>query len=684
MNLKTKLLCASVLVLFASGPVFAQSVPDRDGDLPLKRISLFSSGVGYFEHSGSIEGNGEIVLPFNLDAVNDALKSLVINDPGSGNASPSVLYASENTLARTLRSLSIDLSGNPGAAQILAGLKGAELELRAPTPIRGRVLGVEYRPVPQNARYPEQPAQEPWLSILSPQGIQMLALREISSFSFTDPALQADLVRALDLIMASRESNTRNLTALLPGSGRRQVSLSYIIPSPVWKVSYRLDLNQAQPVFQGWAIIDNDSDIDWNNVELSLVTGRPVSFIQNLYAPYYLARPVLPLSIAGIAQARSYASGYGSDENTLLSYSAKISSADMAVAEESVSRARAAAPAREVPAPGLAERPVSAALGQAAGDQFAFTFKMPVSLPRQQSAMFPFAGGTIRAEKVLVLDGVRAMRGQVHPAISAELTNTTGMKLPAGPITVFDGGAYGGDSLIEFFPENEKRLISYGDDLSVSASVSRAETRALSAVTVAEGVMTITRRVSYIWSYHVKNASSDARTLIIEHPITGGTTLGAGQNFSERTDALYRFRMPLPAGRELEYTVTEESPALERIVLSRFSVDNYLSYTSSQEIPQNVRSALGRAAELKRRAENARTSLADIEGRRARLIEDQNRIRRNLEAAGNQTQQGMEYLRRMGEMDRELDSLASQIETAEAQAAEAQNAYDQYLSSLSL
>ncbi|MDR1211833.1 MAG: hypothetical protein LBK40_06345, partial [Spirochaetaceae bacterium] len=328
--------------------------------------------------------------------------------------------------------------------------------------------------------------------------------------------------------------------------------------------------------------------------------------------------------------------------------------------------------------------PVSAATAQAAGDQFSFTIKMPVSLPRQQSAMLPLVGGTISAEKVLVLSGAQAMRGQVHPAISAELTNTTGMKLPAGPITVFDGGTYGGDSLIEFFPEHEKRLISYGDDLSVIATASLSETRVVSAVTVAQGVMTITRRISYIWNYLVKNASGDDRTLIIEHPITGGTTLRAGQNFSERTDSLYRFRMPLPSGRELAYTVTEESPAAERIALARFSVDNYLSYTSNREIPQNVRDALLRAMELKRGAESALTALADLEGRRARLAEEQDRVRRNLEAVGNQTQQGMDYLRRMTETDRELDSLASRIEAAQTQVRDSQNAYDQYVASLSL
>jgi hypothetical protein len=669
----------AALALFAEDSVFAQNAPEEG--LPLRKISLFSSGVGYFEHSGDIQDNGEIVLPFNLGSVNDALKSLVIQDSGSGDKVPSILYPSETTLERTLKSLSIDLSGNPGAAQILASLKGAELELKVPAVIRGRVLGIEYRPVTQNTRNAGENIQEPWLSVLTPQGIQMLALREISSFSFTDPAIQADLVRALDLIMNSRGSNTRNLTALLPGSGRRGVNISYIIPSPVWKVSYRLDLAQSQPVFQGWAIVDNDSDADWNNVELSLVTGRPVSFIQNLYAPYYLSRPVLPLSIAGIAQARSYDSGYESDES--LDYAERAAPA-MALEESASPRFRAAAPALAASA-ARPNAPVNAALGQAAGDQFSFTLKMPVSLPRQQSAMLPLIGGTIRAEKVLVLSGAQAMRGgQIHPAISAELTNTTGMKLPAGPITVFDGGTYGGDSLIEFFPENEKRLISYGDDLSVIAWASLAETRAVSAVTVADGIMTITRRISYIWNYQVRNVSRDARTLIIEHPVTGGTTLRAGQNFSERTDSLYRFRMPLPANGELAYTVTEETPAAERIVLSRFSIDNYLSYTSNQEIPRSVRDAFLRAVELKRAVENAQTTLTSLEERRTRLTGEQDRVRRNLEAVGTQTQQGMDYLRRMTEMDRELDSLSSRIETAQTDLRNRQNAYDQYIASLSL
>ncbi|MDR3123711.1 MAG: DUF4139 domain-containing protein, partial [Treponema sp.] len=269
---------------------FAQSVRDQEGGgplsqsgpdaaIPLRKISLFSSGVAYFEYEGEVSGAADISLPFNRNAVNDALKSLVIND--SGSASPSVRYDSEQTLYRTLRSLTIDLSGNPGAAEILQSLRGAELQVNIPYAVTGRILGVEYRRVSEAGVYGGPPIQEAWLSLATDQGIRVMAVKDIPSFSFTDPRINGDLQRALDLLLDSREAETRLLTVSLPGDGRRAVSLSYVIPAPVWKVSYRLDLQAEKPLLQGWAIVDNDGDTDWTDVELSLVTGRPVSFAQN-------------------------------------------------------------------------------------------------------------------------------------------------------------------------------------------------------------------------------------------------------------------------------------------------------------------------------------------------------------------------------------------------------------------
>jgi hypothetical protein len=697
----------AVLTFSFALPVYAQSTQDssraplisaRQGaanatvwaELPLKRLSLFSSGVGFFEHSGTVNGSASsparINLPFSAAAVNDALKSLTVSDPASD--FPTVRYAASSALAEALRSLKIDLSGNPGIGEILNSLKGAELEIAAPSPISGRIMGVEFRET--GLAFTGNETYEAYLSLFTAQGIRVIAIKDISSFTFKDDSLNADLSRALDLLMETRDREKRNLLLTLPGNGSRQVSLSYVIPTPVWKVSYRLDLSAETPKLQGWAIIDNDSDTDWDNVELSLVTGRPVSFIQNLYAPYRTSRPVLPLAIAGIAQAQSYESGsgygYSDDDEDARADSSMMSPSrnkSMVMAEESY--------LREVPAPIAAAPSLSGgaalrtASGSAAGDQFEYTLKNPVSLERRQSAMLPLVEAQVKAEKTLVFPGARASStNPINPSISAELTNTTGMKLPAGPITVYDGNTYAGDALIEFFPENEKRIISYGDDLSVTGTANTANSRFVTAVTVADGVMTISRRQNYEKAYTLRNASSEAKRIIIEHPAISGATLAEPAAYDERTPALYRFIRQLPASQELKFTVREETPVSERISLVQMRPETFLSYSTNQEIPANVRSALARAIEFKRIADNAALAVQNLEAQRTRLISEQDRIRQNLAAAGNQTPQGQEYLRRMAAMDTDIDTLNASIDAADKQAQSAKKDYEVYLGSLKL
>jgi hypothetical protein len=532
---------------------------------------------------------------------------------------------------------------------------------------------------------------EAFLSLLTPQGIRVLALEEVSYFAFTDPRLNEDLNRALDLIMASREEDRRTLRLDLRGSSSRAVSLSYVIPTPVWKVSYRLDLRGDTPLLQGWAIVDNDGDNDWEGVELSLVTGRPVSFIQNLYPPYHLSRPVLPLAIAGIAEGRTYDSGTGGSSAKTASPRAASpqlmmrESAQVEYAAEGYAAADSEAP-RPVPAPNLAGGILETARGGDAGDQFEFTLRQPVTLPRQQSAMLPLVEGTVTAERTLVFDGARALgKGIIHPAISAELTNTTGMKLPAGPITVFDGGLYAGDALISFFPEQEKRLISYGEDLSVNGSVETgAITRRVHTVTINRGVMTINRKAVSERVYTFKNSSGEDKRLILEHPLTAAATLIEPASFYERTDSLYRFELTLKAGEERTVAVREERPLAEGIILAQLRPDAFVSYVSNQEIPEGIRRALQQGVELRQQAETARADLAALEARLTRLTAEQDRIRQNLEAAGNQTPQGQEYLRRMALLDADIDTLNGSIAGAEEKVRTAQGAFESYLAGLSL
>ena len=672
----------------APPPAPAAAAAEFTAELPLRRIALFSSGIAFFEHSGTITppaaGDTRIVLPFDFNAVNDVLKSLVINDPAS--VSPSVRYDSENTLWRTLRSLRIDLSGMPGIVEILNGLRGAELEVSAPGPIRGRIVGVEHRPAAiarQMPGFPHMPSSdEAWLSLFTPQGIRVIAVRDIASFRFMDERINADLTRALDLILASRDDGTRNLTVTLDGRESRDVSLSYVIPAPIWKASYRLDLSGQTPFLQGWAIVDNDSDTDWQDVELSLVIGRPVSFIQNLFQPYHVFRPMIPLSIAGVAQGRTHEGAWGVVEERQAMNLRMMAPEAQVMMDTAVPMARAAAP---VPSPAVAGGVVQTAEAAAAGDQFLFTLPNPVTLERRQSAMLPLVEGTVQAERTLVFSGARAASGAtIHPEIGAELTNTSGMRLPAGPITVYDGGIFAGTALIDFFPEGERRFITFGEDLSVTGNVTTSGERRITAASIVGGVMIISRRVSHERVYTIRNASDEVRRIVIEHPITSGSELVEPAAADYRTAALYRFNRELGARETLVFTVREETPISERITLTHLRPDTFLSFAANHEIPANVREVLNRAIELRRIADEAAAAHNQLVSQRTWLISEQERTRRNLEAVGIQSPQGQEFLSRLVAIDNDITAFTARIESAAQETQRARREYENFLATINI
>ncbi|HTX73814.1 MAG TPA: DUF4139 domain-containing protein [Rectinemataceae bacterium] len=688
-------------VLLFAGPTRAQAPVQNPAqspapvELPVTRVVLFSSGVGYFEHQGAISGNATVDLPFGSDEVNDALKSLVVWDLGkdasqkAGGAAgaPSVSYPSEESLDRALKGFRIDLSGSPRIADMLARLRGADLAVDAPDTISGKIVSVESRPGGKDGSQ-----QLPWLILLTSSGVRAISLDDIVAFRFADPAVASDFSRALSLIYSAQDSLRRVLELHLPGSGTRQAALGYVVAAPVWKVSYRLDLSGDKPYLQGWAIVDNPTDQDWKDVSLSLVSGRPVSFQQNLYAPYYLDRPFVPLAIAGTAAPRSFQSGNpgAAPEEQALSADEYESMAPPSAAPAPAASRSALAKAYAAPSgaamPSLSQGTAAAAQARAAGDQFEFTVRGAVTLERRHSAMLPLIAGAISAEKVSIYSPGSGDGGAdpLHPSLGARLTNSTGMKLPAGPVTVFDGGVYAGDALVDFLPQDEKRLLTFGDDLSVNADVSQASAQETLGVTVSKGVMIFSRRITWTRTYTFRNASASAKKIVIEHPITSGTELAAPKNYDEKTAAVYRFSLPLPASGMASLAVKEQAPSSERVVLSSLGSDAFLSYMSSREIPAAIRDALKKAIDLKGKANDADAAVAALQTRKSDLSSDESRIRQNLSAVGRDSPQGQQYLKRLGDAETEIDSLGTRIDAALSAAAQAHQAYEAYLSGLSL
>jgi hypothetical protein len=677
-------------VAFAQGRVSGGGTPASgalpSGTLPLKKVSLLTSGVGYFEHSGRVSGGAEISLSFPLAAMDDALKSLVVRDPnGSG---VQVRYPSENYMWTALEDLAIDLRGWPNIIEILRRQQGAEVTVVA----RGLAGRAQGESPDQTVSGVLLSANNETLSVYdnnSDGGIRVVWANAIRSVSFADPRLNEDLRKALAIISENKNAASRRVSVALDGNGTRDVRLSYVIPAAVWKASYRLDLSEQTPFLQAWAIVDNDSGSDWEDAELTLVSGRPVSFTQQLYQPYRLLRQVKPLEIAGAAEAQVYGGAMMQEmavADTASGRNSVISARSMAFAKDEAMEVQAESgfAAASVPSPSAVGRAFASSAAADSGFSFEWTFKNPVTIARGQSVMLPLTEGAVEARKVLIFNGRAASAQGTHPQIGVELVNTTGQKLPPGPVTVFDSGSYAGDALVSFLGAGEKRLLSYADDLSVSGSVASNSRRTVSAVKVSDGVMTITRKTSYELAYTFSNTSMEEKSIIIEHPVRFNATLAVPEKADERTDSVYRFSLTLPARRSVTFQVVEEIPLSERLSLTGMSVDSFVSYASNAEIPQNVRAALQQAVALREATNAAATRVNEIDGELQRAHTEQSRVRDNLTAVGTETPAGAQYLERLREIDTRIDTINADYERARAVSRAAVGAYNEYIAGLEL
>ena len=650
----------------SSNPVFTAEA------IPLKKVTLYSSGVAHYVHNGTVTGSGNIELLFSPAQMNDVLKSLVVTDPAAKNVT--VDYQAEDTLRKSLESLKVNLSA-ASLYDLLKAQKGAEVELCTPHHITGKIVSIDKNRT-------QESGETFFISLATKDGIHIISFSDIQSFRFTDESRNTDLHAALALILDASAKNRKKLGVKIDAQGDREVGLSYVMEAPVWKASYRLDMGTDKATFQAWAIIDNSTDLDWNDITLTLTTGRPVGFTQNLYAPYYTYRPELPLAIAQAAEAETFASDESAVQYEEVRAPAALAGRAMMMKKEAAysgnENDKSAADAED--ASGYFENQTAAVN---AGELFAFTPTKPITLERQHSTMIPLAFAALSAEKCSVFSSIPSGQ-RVSPKFCINIENTSGLKLPAGPITVFDNGEYAGDALLEFLPENEKRLIAYGDDLEVSGSRQSSSTQNIETVSMADGIITIVYRQIQQATYAIKNAGTKARTILVEHQKTAGFELTSQAALAGTTANKYRFKLTAPGNSSSSLAVEEVRTYRSAQQIFDMSNHTYLSYTTNTAMPDTIRKTFASIIAEKEKVTAAENALKDLQKRQSDTAQEQDRVRKNLEAVGAESQQGRAFLTKLLTLESDLDTLKADIATAADRVNRAQAAFTTFVKAIKL
>jgi hypothetical protein len=611
-----------VLFLFVSS-----TLPTlRSADLPVKQVTLYKHGIGYFEREGSVPAGEEVRLDFKNNDMNDVLKSLIVSDAGGGKIS-GIRYDSNATLAQQLEKYPFTIGGDEMLSAFLDRLKGARLELTVGDAKQtGVILGA--RAITTGAD--NRPIVNEQVTLLLDSGaISSFDLAGIKSMRLLDPRLQEQLKQYLQTLAQANSKDKRSIYVDSTGSGVRSLRLSYITPVAIWKSSYRLSLDSPDPRLEGWAIVDNTTDEDWSNVRLSVVSGRPISFISLLDTPRYGNRQV-----AELPQDRAAGPVVYSGAMTQSGLVANGVAGGMIAALPPPPQQRAKAPvtksflnesAQTVQVTNSSS--VNGATGATLGELFEYNFAGPVSIKKNQSAMLPFLQDKIAARKLLIYkngDGD-------HPVNAAEVTNSTAKTLDGGPITVFDGGAYAGEALVETFKAGDKRLIGYAVDYGTLVEKdSEADDRILREVSAKNGIMTLRYAEHQTTTYTVKNVDPKTKTLIIQQDGTNYKVLSPKP--IERTSTAYRFELKLPANGTQDLKVEQEYLISEETAVTNSSPDSLIQIVQNKQLGEAGRRQLQAIVDLKSKIVESQAILDGLRARNAELADEQNRLRQNIDS----------------------------------------------------
>ncbi len=632
--------------------------------LPIKRVILYSNGVAYVERRGIVTGAAEINLSFKQSQVDDVLKSMVVLDLGKGSKIGAVSYNSSAPVSSQMSEIPFSigpLTGEGGGlAGVLSQLQGAKV---AVTSSKGAASGSIVTVERKQVQGEKSTTSTSVLTIVSETGdIASFDLADVKSVKLLDEGTRRDLNEFANAAASARRRDAKTITITSDGSGPREMIVSYTIAAPIWKTTYRVVLDEAgKPFFQGWAIVDNISDEDWKDVQLSLVSGSPISFIQPIQKPFYRYRPVVPMprdlqlnpqtyepggNLVGntesriqtnVTQAQSQnlpVSGRNPASLVQMQPGAQYSNTlrtDGADSNEARSNFRTVDTTVSEALQNSSESYQNTTVGEEIGDLFEYRIEQPVTVLRDKSALIPIVQTKMDGERATIYnESVRLDR----PFSGVLLKNTTNLTLESGSLTVIDSDAYAGEALMDRLKSKEQRLVSFALDLGTHVRVRTDQDREPARlVKVVNGVLQVHYFQTSVKRYQITNQTGRKKVLYIEYPVQDGWTLSDDSPKPDyTTQKYYRFRVELDGFQEKEVKITVRQGMADNYQLYSLTRNDVQLFVTRKYIDDDARAQLEKIIDLRMRLAQIEQKLDGFDDEVDAIEADQKRLRENIEA----------------------------------------------------
>jgi hypothetical protein len=669
--------------IVATALVACSPIASSASELPLKRVVLSTAGLGQFTYYGEASPGEAIQLPVRLDQVDDVLKSLTILD--AANSVGAVSLPGKAPLKELFRDLPFDQEAFQSQPALLSALVGAEVEIEGDVTAAGRVFRIDE----ESAQLPNNGGEikKHRLTLLTARGFVQAILEDIRTLRFSDPKTRAQIEQALSGIAQNRAKDQRTLTLTLAGDGRRTVGVSYVVAAPVWKTAYRLVLPKegGKARLQAWAVLENLTGGNWNDVELTLVSGNPVALKQPLYTAFFADRPEIPVSSSvRVVPKTDDAAGL------------PTGAADLpAGAPQEKPRAKVAAAPVPAPPPssrafGLdggrgAEADQLGAVAQAAESEEAATqvlFRLPykVTLGSGSTMMVPFADRDIGAARTYLYQPETDAR---RPLAALRLTNDGDSALPAGLVTAFETTADGpvnfaGDAQLPLLAKGATRFVTFALDSKTEVRRFDRGSKQVRLGKAVRGELTITTKSSWSIDYDIAAPAEEDREIVIDEARADGWKPVGDIKDIEETPSRLRLKVAAPRGKTTKVTLWRERTDFQSVRLIALAPDRLLATVSGlQNDSSALKETIAKLGAIVQAINGIEARRRDLEVERKKIGDDQDRIRKNLASVGQGSDLGRRYVETLKSQEDRLAAIDLEEKTLkEDMAAKARGAQE--------
>ena len=649
------LAAVGLALLAACGAASTPSPATPAAILPLKTLRLYETGVGYFERAGVVAGARDTTLPIPAGHIDDALMTLVVLSQGGKASVQGLEFGSSVSkgMARALAGLPLDADSVIAYRDLLISLKGASVTVdTADGRFTGRLIDVvrTSEPGEKGDKAEEgKPLPPPELTLLlltERAEIRRFRASIVRAVQPTDPAHVARLRSALDAL-ATRGVQTRRFLKVLAES-QTPVTLGYVAETPIWRTTYRLVLDGKAGLLQGWALLHNDTDEDWQGVRVELVNGRPDSFLFPVAAPRYARRELVPpanelstvpqlLDTTVDALWGDHVGGGGSGEGSIaLGSLGSIGHGSGSGSGVGYGRGyggisgRASDEASGLLAVGnLAS--VAKASGVEAGALFSYRLAQPLSLRAHGSALVPFVAEVIDVKEITWVPKPG------EPARAAvRLKNSTGQTLPAGPIALFADGGFAGESALDRLKPGERRFLQFGADLDLELDRTRLKSEEEPRrVTFEHDTLSLHYLKRTDLTYAIEHRGGRGRAVYLAlQVVKNATVTGADAVDYDENAAQPVAVFDVGARRKVERSLRTEEGLVRHTGLGQLTAAGLRELAAKKALPAKTTAILTEAAARQEELERTRREIEKNRAASTELQGDIGRLREHLKAAG--------------------------------------------------